>query len=287
MKPSAAVIIPHLNDEERLMRCLNALMPQVRDRAEVIVVDNGSSESIDALEDMYADVRFVTEDRKGAANSRNRGAEETDAEHLFFLDCDCIPSSNWLDTALSIASHADLIGGEVAVFDETPPPRSGAEAFETVFAFKNQDYVHKKGFTVTANLLTNRRVFNSVGGFRDGLSEDLEWCRRATSAGFTLSYSSALRVHHPTRSNWAELERKWLRLTRESWALKERSFRARVFWALRALAMPISVVVHTPTILWSVKLSSSLERRRAFVTLLHIRVCRCIWMLRQTAGSPL
>lgn len=65
-----------------------------------------------------------------------------------------------------------------------PDPRSGAEAFETVLAFRNQQYVEAMAFSVTANLMTTRRVFDRFGTLRHGGSEDFDWCRRAAAAGF-------------------------------------------------------------------------------------------------------
>lgn len=56
----------------------------------------------------------------------------------------------------------------------------------------------------------------TTGPFSAGLSEDLEWCRRATAAGNQLFYDPGLRVRYPLRSDWAALERKWRRLSRKS-----------------------------------------------------------------------
>ncbi|ETX13219.1 hypothetical protein OCH239_12640 [Roseivivax halodurans JCM 10272] len=179
-----------------------------------------------------------------------------------------------------MAERADLVGGTLTVFDETPPPRTGAEAFETVFAFNNRRYIERKGFSVTANLLTTRRVFEAIGGFRHGMSEDLDWCRRATEAGFALAHDDNLRVAHPTRQDWPELMRKWRRLTDEAWGLKGRSGGARAKWVLQALAMPASALAHLPKVLTHPNLSAS-EKRAAALTLLRLRLVRMGWMLRQ------
>ena len=128
-EPADAVIIPHYNDLPRLERCLEALMlNDIRD-TEIVVVDNNSTVSLEGVRAAFPSVRFVTEPEKGAALARNRGVRETTAARLFFIDADCVPARDWLAVGRDIASRADLIGGRVDVFDETPPPRSGAEAF--------------------------------------------------------------------------------------------------------------------------------------------------------------
>lgn len=284
---TAAVIIPHYNDVARLSKALVALSPQLSDQVEVIVVDNGSTQPLDAIHSQFPHIRIVIEAKKGAAEARNRGVAETTAERLFFLDCDCVPSSDWLATALEIADRADVIGGRISVFDETPPPRTGAQAFEAVFAFDNRAYVQEKGFSVTANLLTRRDVFNATGPFVVGVSEDLDWCRRATAQGFRLAYDDRLRVSHPSRGTWTDLERKWRRLTQESFGVNGTGPKARLRWALRAIAMPISILAHAPRVLLSRELRGSKERILALVTLTRLRVLRAGWMIKQAIGGSI
>ncbi|NJS37727.1 MAG: glycosyltransferase family 2 protein [Rhodobacteraceae bacterium] len=280
----AAVIIPHYNDSARLLRCLQALLP-VPPGIEVVVVDNASTEPLDAVRARFPDLRIVIEPAKGAALARNRGVAETTAPRLFFLDSDCVPDPDWLATALQVAGQADLVGGAIRVFDETPPPRTGAQAFETVFAFDNRSYIERKGFSVTANLLTRRDVFADVGGFLSGLSEDLDWCHRAKARGHTLVYADTLRAAHPSRGDWTALKRKWRRLTEESFGVHGKGAGARLTWALRALAMPLSIAAHLPRILRHDRLTQG-ERLAATGVLIRLRLLRTSWMLRQaTTGK--
>lgn len=285
-RPEAAIIIPHYNDVVRLARCLDALAASDTDRAEVVVVDNGSTQPLDAIQAAHPGFRFVIEATRGAAAARNRGVAETVAPLLLFIDSDCVPAPDWLATALSVADRADLIGGRVEVFDETPPPRTGAQAFETVFAFNFKRYIEVLGFSGAGNLVTRRDVFEAVGPFRNGLSEDKEWTMRARSMGYSLVYEPALRVSHPTRSDWKALRAKWLRVTREMYALNGTQAVARTRWALRALAMPASIIVHGPRILRHPALGPG-ERLKALGTLVRVRMLRCRWMLQQAAGGEI
>lgn len=283
----AAIIIPHYNDSRRLLRCLEALRPQLASApgVELVVIDNNSTESLAAVTEAYPTLRIVTEPKKGAAEARNRGVAETTAPRLFFLDCDCLPDPDWLETALAIADGADLIGGEIAVFDETAPPRNGAQAFEAVFAFDNRGYVEAKGFSVTANLLTRRDVFERTGPMIHGLSEDLDWCRRATAAGFRLVYDGRLKVGHPSRGDWGAMRKKWRRLTDESFGVNGKSPARRLVWAAKALAMPASILAHAPRVWKSPALRDGAERLRGLGMLARIRLTRMGWMLSQAASG--
>lgn len=293
--PDAAIIIPHYNDMDRLLRCLAALVPQLRSSVELVIVDNGSTDSLAPLAAAHPGLRVVTEPEKGAAAARNRGVRDTTAPWLFFLDADCVPAPDWLDRALGHARAgaaaaradpiADLIAGRVDVFDESPGPRSGAEAFETVFAFRCRDYVEKEGFSVTANLLTRRAVFLATGAFVNGLPEDKEWCLRARARGFAIAYDDALAVAHPTRRDWTALRRKWRRLSQEAHALHRLQGGGGGAWALRAGAVLASGPAHLPQMLRAPLTPG--ERRRGAATLLRLRAVRAVWMARQALGLPI
>lgn len=284
---TATVIIPHYNDVDRLARCLAALVPQSegRDGVDILVCDNGSTEDLSPIKSAHPSVQFVTETEKGAGPARNRGVMESEGTWLFFLDADCVPAADWLASALTAAqtTTADIIGGRVDTFDETPGAKSGAEAYETVWAFQQRHYIENRGFSVTANMLTRRAVFDSVGPFINGLPEDIDWCRRARKAGHRLSYNDTLRVAHPTRQDWPALKRKLRRLTAERFAL-DGSNRAK--WALRALLVFAQAIKQAPQALIHPDLTIQ-ERFSALGTLARACGLRAYWMLRQAAGRSI
>lgn len=280
-----AIIIPHYNDLDRLERCLEHLMPQIGAHIELIVVDNASTVDLSSFKSDWPDLRLVSESKKGAAEARNRGVAETSAPNLLFIDADCVPAEDWVATAMALIGRTDLIGGEVAVFDETPAPRSGSEAFETVFAFNFKRYIEEENFSGSGNLLTRRDVFEKTGPFHTGVSEDMDWCHRAIAAGFKLEYEETLRVSHPSRQDWDALRRKWKRVTEEQFGVNGNSPRARVKWAVRALMMPPSILVHIPRILRHPRLAGFGERIAAVGTLFRLRLQRMFWMLRQAISG--
>lgn len=285
--PGFAIIIPHYNDHARLERCLTALVQNDLSGGEVVVADNGSDPPLDRIATRFPAIRFVTEPARGAAAARNRGVTETIAPLLFFLDADCVPAPDWVATARQVSRPGMVIGGRIDVFDEGAGPRSGAQAFETVFAFNQRAYVRDKGFSVTANLLTTRAVFQAVGPFVAGLSEDVEWCHRATAAGFPLVYEDMLRVQHPSRGDWPALRKKWRRMTDEGFGSAGQNLSGRLRWAAKALMMPVSILVHLPKVLRHPALRDGRERMRCAGVLARLRLTRAGWMLRQAAGQGL
>ena len=288
--PDIAVIIPHYNDVPRLKKCLTELMKNDITGAEILVVDNNSPEPPDRLHAQFPAVRFLSETEKGAGPARNLGVAQSTAPVLAFIDADCVPALDWITAARRAAPQADLIGGRVDVFDETPPPRSGAEAFEKVFAFNFRHYIEVQGISGAGNLVTTRAVFEDVGPFRTVVSEDSDWTRRAVAKGYRLIYDDNLQVSHPSRPDWPTLRRKWRRLMQESFALAlstNPGVATRIRWALKALAMPASALLHLPKLLRSPKLDGSGERLRGAATLIRLRLQRMLWMLHQAFGGTL
>lgn len=281
-----AVIIPHYNDSERLERCLTALTSSAASgKAEIVVVDNNSTEDLSPLHSRFPVVRFVVEATRGAAAARNRGVLETRAPMLFFLDSDCVPQPGWIKAGKVALQKADIVGGFIELFDETPPPRNGAQAFETIFAFNQKQYIEKKGFSVSANLLTWRRVFDEVGNFRSGVSEDVDWCHRALKKNYSLIYDEDVAVAHPTRKDLGELKKKWSRMIRESFELQaERPF-ARLRWAFRATLVLCSPLVDFRRVLFSQRLHGPREIVSGLCTLFYLRALRATWMFRQVFGG--
>ena len=210
-----AIIIPHLDDAARLTRCLDALNGQVDGDVEVVVVDNGSAVDLCNFSDRYRWARFVSEPQRSAGLARNFGVAQSSAPTIAFLDCDCLPAANWVQHVRTLDVTQAIHGGQVITFEEGDTP-CGAQLFERVFAFDNKRYITRLGFSVTANMVTSRDVFEKLGGFKSEVSEDLEWCRRAPAHGVALRYDPGLLVAHPARASWPALRRKWRRLATEA-----------------------------------------------------------------------
>ena len=277
--PLISVIVPHYNDLESLDRCLAALMRQTiaRDRFEIVVADNLSPVGIEAVKECVAGrAEVILASERGAGPARNAGVAASRGATLAFTDCDCDPEPQWLEQGIAALDGCDFAGGKMTVLVREGQSKSGPEAFECVFAFDNRSYVLGKGFTVTANLFCSRSLFDDVGPFLTGVSEDLEWCTRARAKGYRIGYAEQAIVGHPARVSWPEIKSKWRRLNSETYALFKSRSGGRVKWLARSWALPLSIIAHTPAVLFSPALSGAGERARAWITLARLRLWRFI-----------
>ena len=96
-----SVIVPTYNRKESLRQVLHALERQSLspDRFEVIVVDDGSTETVvDIAGESYpCNVRYLRQDNQGDAAARNLGARNSLAEILVFIDDDILVEPGYLD----------------------------------------------------------------------------------------------------------------------------------------------------------------------------------------------
>jgi GT2 family glycosyltransferase len=259
-----------------LQTCLNALERQSYPHPfEIVVADNASPEGADAVAAVIAGrAKLVVIKERGAGPARNGGVAAASGEFLAFTDCDCVPEPDWLASGLAALERGDVVGGRMTVLVENRQRPRAAEAFEAVFAFDNARYVTKLGFTVTANLFCRRDTFDKVGGFRVGVSEDVEWCWRAREGGCRIVYEARAAVGHPARRTWEELRNKWRRLGAETFALSAGKPMGAMRWLLRSLFLPVSAVAHTPKVLFSPALTSFNQRLDALRMLYRIRFWR-------------
>lgn len=284
-RPRVSIILPHLNTPDLLVRALQSLIVQRIDHGwfEIIVVDNGSRMSLAPLAAAWPMVRFLTCHEPGPGPARNHGIAAAGADILAFIDADVRVLPGWLQAGLDALDGAPgPVGGDVRIDVADPRHLSGVEAFECVFAFRQKFYIERRHFSVTANLIMTRAMFDAAGPFGGiDTSEDKQFGERAHALGIPTSYAPAMQALHPPRASFAEMRRKWQRLSVQ--LLRAHLDRGRpIFrWQIKALAVALSGVAHLPTMFLSPRVSGLGNRLRGAGFLLRIRVARGLDMLWQ------
>ena len=276
--PKISVIVPHYNDLAGLDDCLTALCAQrgiAREDYEIIVGDNCSPVGLDKVAEVVAGrAKLIEATERGAGPARNAAVANASGAILAFTDSDCVPGPGWLSRGVALVATGQIVGGAMQVSVEDEASLTGAEAFEQVFAFDNEKYVKKMGFSVTANLFCMTDDFKKIGPFRVDVSEDKEWCLRARRLGFELVYAEGAVVSHPARRDWDALRHKWSRLDREGFHLASEESGGSIKWWLRSWLLPASILPHALRCMTSASLDGISSRFRAMGTLARLRFWR-------------
>lgn len=283
---SITVVIPHLNQQGGLLRCLAALDAGTRVPDQVIVVDNGSELPPDDICAAYEGVILLHEATPGPGPARNLGVAGSTGDILAFIDADCIPAPDWIATAEKAMgkSGIDILGGDVRIEYDDPGRLTVLEAYESIFAYRMDRYIAEQGFTGTGNLVVRRDVFEKVGPFAGvAVAEDRDWGLRATGLDFSIQYLAEMRVFHPARQSFAELQAKWNRqISHDMQGCV--TWWDHLRWLGKALALVISPLAEIPRIVTCCRVTGLRNRTLAFVGLTRIRMFRAVRMVQLFAG---
>ena len=283
--PNISVIIPHLNQNEALIFCITSLRQQnyPLDRLEVIIVDNGSKIIPAASGEPFKSLLVLSETTPGPGPARNTGVAASGGEMLFFIDADCTADPDWIKSGVSslLDGDAPIIGGDVQIPIVDKASITALEAYEMVFAYQQETYIKKVGFSGSGNLATRRTVFDQVGSFSGiEVAEDRAWGAQALTKGFKFTYCPEMIIYHPARETFDEIFQKWARHSRHDFAELKGEPRAFLKWAWRTFLVLGSIPIHAFKVIMSHRVSGFIPKLKAIMALATIRLYRVGYMLR-------
>ncbi|MEX1211379.1 MAG: glycosyltransferase [Balneolaceae bacterium] len=241
--PTVSVILPVYRDWEPLRACLDSLRAQSypADKLEILIVNNDPEHSCPPDWVYGESTRVLEESLPGSYAARNRGVREANGEILAFTDADCIPDPDWIERgveALLATPGLKRIAGIVKLFFRGEHP-GWVEIYEKAFAFPQHSYVEEEAFGVTANLITQREVFDKTGLFDAMLYSggDREWGQHAEAMGIPVVFTETVVIRHPARSRMGQLLQK-NRRAMGGWVQRHRGQRKEILFMLARLLLP-------------------------------------------------
>lgn len=94
-----SIVMPYYKNEKVVRRSINSVLEQYEQDFELIIIDDGSNDSIEDIVAEYNDerIKIIHQDNHGVAHARNVGIRESKGEWICFLDSD----DEWLRNHLS------------------------------------------------------------------------------------------------------------------------------------------------------------------------------------------
>lgn len=115
MTPMVSMIVPVYNSEKTLSRCIDSILNQTYRDFELILLNDGSTDTSGEICDAYAKrdsrVRVVHKENTGVSDTRNRGIDLARGEYLQFLDSDdwITPDATTLFVRTATEQQCDMV----------------------------------------------------------------------------------------------------------------------------------------------------------------------------------
>jgi mycofactocin system glycosyltransferase len=179
------------------------------DKVEVIVVNDGSTDSTEKMIKTFNTRAIHLPQSIGASACRNLAAREANGDLLGFTDSDCVVHPHWLKDLSPYFNdgRVGIVGGYVSNFYN----RSSLDRYEEFKSSLNMGPLPfrvgadqlSNSYVPSCNLIIRKKAFFDVGGFQEDLTvgEDVDLCWRTRKLGYHLLYIPRGKVEHKHRSD--------------------------------------------------------------------------------------
>jgi len=112
---AVSIIVPVYNAEKYLVKCLDSIVNQTLKNVEIILVDDGSTDSSSEICKGYAEkderIIYLKKENEGLAAARQDGMEKASGEYIGFVDSDDWLELNMYERMYSLAKeeNADIV----------------------------------------------------------------------------------------------------------------------------------------------------------------------------------
>jgi glucosyl-dolichyl phosphate glucuronosyltransferase len=216
-----SVVLCTRNRAASLEAALQSIVEQdfPRDRYEIVLVDNASTDATPDLARSFAavaDLRYIREERIGLCIARNTGWQAARGPIVAYFDDDAVAGPSWLAAiADAFVRHGDsrigVIGGPVSPLWQAPRPPWLADVVAgslTIVDWGREEKVLvdiDREWLVGANMALPKRVLEETGGFHPWLdrvgssllsSGDVFLQKAVIQRGYACLYVPEMAIEH-------------------------------------------------------------------------------------------
>jgi GT2 family glycosyltransferase len=221
--PTVVTVILTWNKRDILVEGVRSVLAMDYPANRVLVVDNASSDgSADAIRTIFPDVRVIQNDQNyGAIQGKNVGFREalqSRPDYVFALDNDLVADPSALGEMVKLAESdpvIGLVGAKIYDYEEKDLILSAGSKIDYTENVLRQygrgerdrgqfDRVMSVDHVGMGHVLIRHSVFEAIGLLDEGYVgygyEDVDYCVRATKAGFQILYCPTAKVWHRPHS---------------------------------------------------------------------------------------
>ena len=175
------IVIPTFNEENYITNTINSIYNQNGiNGTRIIISDNHSTdktrEKVTFLSKLYSEkIKIEIIDGGSVSVARNNGAKISTTDYILFIDGDSVLyNKNTIQNALN-----DIINKKCQLL--TCKVKCDKGTIKTIIVFKLFNIVNKflslkTPFAIGTFFLTERKIFNSLGGFDESIKNSEDYC---------------------------------------------------------------------------------------------------------------
>ncbi|MBI2004798.1 glycosyltransferase family 2 protein [Patescibacteria group bacterium] len=188
-------VIPAYNEEALIARCLESVGRELARGsydAEIIVINNASTDRTKEIVLSFPGVKVVDEPKKGLVQARHTGHSAAVGELEAHIDADTQLPLGWVDTVLDVFEnnpHLVALSGPYIYKDLSLPKRALVKLFYAVgylFYFVAHYVLHLGAMLQGGNYVVRREALDTIGGFDTRIAfygEDTDIAKRLGQVG--------------------------------------------------------------------------------------------------------
>jgi glycosyltransferase involved in cell wall biosynthesis len=196
--PDFSIVVPLYNKISEISRCLHSALTQTYENFELIVIDDGSTDGGDVVVRSFQDrrLRFLQQENRGVAETRNIGVQAAKAPVIVFLDAD----DEWLPTHLEELARLVRLHPEAGIYSSgfwldrgqgwRRRVRLAPHYLKPKSSLINDYFSIPDGKTTLPSAFAVRKeALIAAGGYRTMFGEDIDLLVRM-AAMFPVAYTS-------------------------------------------------------------------------------------------------
>ncbi len=203
-QPKVSVVVCSYNGARTLEECLRSLGRLNYPDYEVVLVDDGSTDSTRGIAARFPQVKYIHQSNQGLSVARNVSAQAASGQIVAYTDSDCVVDEDWLLYLVQAMQdqNVDAIGGP-----NIPPPSDGWTARCVAVSPGGPSHVmlddRRAEHVPGCNMAFRRDRLIAAGGFDPRFhvaGDDVDICWRFMDAGLSIGYAPAAMVWHHRRN---------------------------------------------------------------------------------------
>lgn len=223
-----SIIVPVYDRPDEIDDLLRSLSQQTDKDFETVIVEDGSKKTCRSEVERYRsalDLQYFYKENEGRSIARNYGMDRARGEFFIFVDSDCILPPDYIER---LRKHIDrgfteglregmnpriirFFGGPDAAHESFTPVQKAINfamtSFFTTGGIRGGKLSMEKFVPRTFNMGFDRDVYETVGGFREMFSEDIDMSTRIKKSGVRPILLRDVFVYHKRRGNLAKFWR--------------------------------------------------------------------------------